>query len=63
MLSGGFFASGTSTMLSIWLVVWALRRQGELDHYLDNFAKRVRWLLVAAGWATILVCCPVNTFA
>lgn len=49
MSSGGFLASGSSAMISIWLLTWGIRRQGELDHDLDLVARRLRWLMVVAG--------------
>lgn len=48
---GGFFSNATATMVSVWLLLWGIRRKGELDHQLDEDAKRVRWLIVMLGLA------------
>ena len=48
---GGFFSNATATMVSVWLILWGIRQKGELDHELDEEAKRVRWLIVMLGMA------------
>ena len=30
---------------NIWLVSWAVRHRGELDHELDSTAKFIRWMI------------------
>jgi hypothetical protein len=37
----------SAAICNIWFLVWALRRQGELDYELDSTAKRIRWTVVA----------------
>jgi len=33
----------------IWITIWALRKQGELDHELDFTAKFIRWFVAVCG--------------
>jgi hypothetical protein len=47
--TGGFFSSATSTMVSLWVLLWGIRLKGELDLPLDTEAKRLRWSMVALG--------------
>ncbi len=54
-MSAGFFSSAASTMLSVWLLSWGIRRQGELDHELDSTAKHLRWSMVVLGIAVAIV--------
>jgi hypothetical protein len=51
----GFFANATSTMLSLWMLLWGIRWKGELDYELDDTAKHIRWLRVLVGWATLMM--------
>lgn len=52
MTNGGFFSSAASTMVSVWVLMWGIRRKGELDYKLDDTAKHIRWLMVVLGLAT-----------
>ena len=36
--------------ICIWLVVWSIRRRGDMDEKLDRTAKAFRWAVVGAGW-------------
>jgi hypothetical protein len=47
--TGGFFSSATSTMVSLWVLLWGIRLKGELDLPLDTEAKRLRWSMDALG--------------
>jgi len=48
---GGFFSNATATMVSVWVMLWGIRRKGEFDYQLDEDAKRVRWLIVVSSMA------------
>ena len=37
--------------LCVWVVVYSIRRRGELDRELSPKARVVRWGVVLAGWA------------
>ncbi len=58
LVTGGFFSSATAAMASIWLLLWGIRRQGELDYELDNPMKTIRWVAVALGLFISFVCGP-----
>jgi hypothetical protein len=36
--------------ICIWLVIWSIRRRGEMDEKLDTTAKLIRWAFVVGGW-------------
>ena len=40
-----------SMIVCIWLSVWAIRKQGEIDEHLDTTSNICRWLLVIGGFA------------
>jgi hypothetical protein len=42
-----------AAVLSIWFVVWAIRRQGEFDYELDKTAQLIRWSVVFIGFGLI----------
>lgn len=46
--------------ISLWFVVWAIRRKGEMDEKLDRPSKVVRWVIVYSGW--ILMSIPGRFF-
>jgi len=41
-----------TTSASIWFVVWAIRRQAEVDEKLDRVATILRWSVVTLGYLT-----------
>jgi hypothetical protein len=52
----GFFSEASSLMVSVWFLMWGIRRKGEFDIELDDTARRIRWLMVGMGilflWAS-----------
>jgi hypothetical protein len=36
--------------ICVWVVVWSIRRRGEMDEKLDRTTLVVRWAVVCAGW-------------
>ena len=36
--------------ICIWLIVWSIRRRGEIDEKLDPTGKLIRWGVVLGGW-------------
>lgn len=44
-----FHSSFWACVIGVWLAVWAIRRQGELDWELDSTAKLIRWLIAICG--------------
>jgi hypothetical protein len=54
LIQGDLISDAAQAMVSVWFLIWALRRKGELDYEFDAPTKRVRWLMVAAGWVILL---------
>lgn len=54
MLEGNPAQAGdlSSKIAGIWLSVWAIRYQGQLDYKLSSRARLVRWAVVALGFST-----------
>jgi hypothetical protein len=44
-----------SSVISIWFVVWAIRRKGDLDYNLSPGGMLIRWFLVVSCLGGVLV--------
>jgi|SRR6476646_1487353 len=45
-----FYGAFSAKIACIWLAFWAIRKSGDVDYPLDNFARGIRWLIVVIGF-------------